>query len=240
MYCANNSGSGLLKLGGSYVTYTNTTSRDFTIVVEKFHNDGDPVCQPETVTFALGGNLAGAATHVQVWRSAFALSNGETADYFSFVGTMPVVNNTVTITVPVDTLWTISTITTASHGSHPPPPPDAPFPTTYSDDFESCAPPAEADYWSDFSCVAGHGASGGPLQLRCDVLQLCLDHLPLALQWLLGVRGDGRRDARNCHADDDTQPPGQLGGERHTETHDVLPMLLTHATASLSHCLLPA
>lgn len=237
MYCANNSGSGLLKLGGSYVTYTNTTSRDFTIVVEKvcarplaapcllahpspclinrllaprcwclqFHNDGDPTCQPETVTFVLAGNLAGAATHVQVWRSAFALSTGETADYFSFVGTVPVVNDTVTITVPVDTLWTISTITTASHGSHPPPPPDAPFPTTYSDDFESCAPPAEADYWSDFSCVASQLREGWSLGLpAASSCCMCSStRFPFVVQGLVGVRGYGRPGARHHHADDD-------------------------------------
>ena len=60
--------------------------------------------------------------------------------YYSYLDNINLVNNLV---------WTVSTLTGQQKGSHPTPPPPAPFPATYSDDFEGYAVGQEADYFAD-------------------------------------------------------------------------------------------
>jgi hypothetical protein len=163
-------GAGFLAAGGSYVAYTDPATGNWTLVVEKFSNDGDPVCQAEEATFCLGGSLpaaAAAAGPLAVWRSTFTLQPGETSDYFTRQAPVtPDASACFSISIPVDSLTTVTTLVAAGgKGDHGPPPPAAPFPLPYADDFSACVPPGEARYWADISgtweCVADGGGGGG-------------------------------------------------------------------------------
>lgn len=150
-------GAGMLSEGGSYTTYEATDgSGDFTIVVEKFSNEGDRRTNKEDAQFCLGGSLAtGKASQrpLQVWMSTFAIQPGEQSVWFEKQSTVTPDPTTMcfTLTIPVDSLWTITTLTTGGKGDHGPPPPDAPFPFPFADNYDACVPPAQGRYWSDIS-----------------------------------------------------------------------------------------
>ena len=166
-------GSGMLKAGGSYVTYVQPGSGvrpNFTVVVEKFGSDGRGVAN-ETVRFCLGGSLRWAiGTSLSVWRSAFH-GVGEPTYLMQEAGAMPDASGCFEWDVPVNSLWTVtSQQQVGGKGQHPGPPPCGPFPLPFHDTFESCSPPSEANYFHDVSgaweCVAAGGQHGTVMRLQ--------------------------------------------------------------------------
>jgi hypothetical protein len=157
-------GSGYLTSGGSYVTYVSPDNSDWSLVIEKFSNVGDKITQPETAAFQLNGWIRNTPS-LHVWKSCFAIQPGENSSHFVYMGTVPITNGVLTLNITVDCSITASTIASASKGSHPTPPPATPFPNPYTDDFNTCVPPAEAAYWTDLSgsweCVDSGDADHG-------------------------------------------------------------------------------
>lgn len=203
------SGSGFLALGGSYVTVKDFSSGDFTIVVEKMshvHSQCvrpklDPfVAAPETVTFALGASLAGGAPgSLFAWRSHFSFDDGdaEPAAEFERMPDVALVNGSFTFNLTVDSVWTFTTVAGGRKGAPPAVPPrPAFFPAFHADDFESCAPPQEADvFWDQsgaFECAdSGDPAHGVVMRAVTPLLPIPSggDFIPYSLV--------GSRDARN-------------------------------------------
>eukprot|EP01123_Difflugia_compressa_P014731 TRINITY_DN7955_c0_g1_i1.p1 TRINITY_DN7955_c0_g1~~TRINITY_DN7955_c0_g1_i1.p1 ORF type:complete len:662 (-),score=121.20 TRINITY_DN7955_c0_g1_i1:13-1998(-) len=166
-------GSGLLKAGGSFVTYVDHKGggkSDFTIVVEKFSKNGG--ISAETATMCLGGSLVWAiGTPLNVWTSSF--QNGGSPHYFEKATSVtPDSSGCFNLNIPLNSLWTVTTLSQGSKGSHTIPSTCEPFPLPYSTTFESCTPPAEADYFSDVSgsweCVDGSGVHGIVMRLQTD------------------------------------------------------------------------
>ena len=163
-------GSGLLREGGTFVTYVERGDRaNFSIVVEKFSGDGGQV-SAETVGFCLAGSLRWAVgTPLSVWSSSF--HSGGPASYLERAAPIsPDARGCFNLSVPVNSLWTVTTLASGGRGSHPPPAACADFPLPYASSFESCLPPAEADYFSDVSgsweCVADGGSHGVVMRLQ--------------------------------------------------------------------------
>jgi galactosylceramidase len=140
-------GSSLLEKGGSYVTYVNGS--DFSIVIEKFSSDGAGV-SAENATFCLGGTLP-TSKPLQVWASFFDNGSSNPVYFEKQNQITPGADRCFTINVPVGSLFTITTLTTGNKGSHPTPPPCTDFPLPYTDDFEACVPPSEANFFADTS-----------------------------------------------------------------------------------------
>ena len=186
-------GSGPLRAGGSYVTYVNATGsqRAFTLVVEKFSGDGRGVAE-ETAQFCLAGSLVWAkGATLAVWKSTF--HSTATPSYFSREAGVTVDSNgCFTLDVAVNSLWTVTTLTTGGKGQHPTPPACGPFPLPFHDTFDSCTPPAEANYFHDVSgaweCVAGADAHGTVMRLQTPTRPVSWE--PSADTTPVGVFGD--------------------------------------------------
>jgi galactosylceramidase len=149
-------GSGMLSQGGSYVTLKNFTSGDFTIVIEKLSRNYSSCVRPylptydtsdETATFTLGGNLK-SVTQLYLWHTHWAHYPGDTTVEFQQMTPVPVVNGQFTLTVTVDSIYTLTTLNTGNKGSYPTPPVPTLFPASYTDDFEACPISSEAAYFA--------------------------------------------------------------------------------------------
>lgn len=172
----NGGGSGVLSQGGTYVTlvdYTPGSQGDFTIVIEKMSRNhsscvrpGLPnyVTEPETATFQLQGDFA-KVTQLQLWYTHWAYWDGDQTVEFQKMAPVQVVNGKFTLTITVDSMYTLSTVTTATKGSYGTPPSPTLFPPAHTDDFEACPVSSEAAYFADqngiFECMPsnepGHG-----------------------------------------------------------------------------------
>ena len=132
------SGVGWLKLGGTYVSYTNggtggtgessNGDTQLTIVLEKMDAnqstcqrgqrpvDQVAVTQAENVTFVLSESIA--ATTLVLFTSHFGASEQSQSESNLFVQRpdVPIVNNTVTIEVLPNHAYTLSTVRTATKG----------------------------------------------------------------------------------------------------------------------------
>ena len=97
-------------------------------------------------TFTLVGAPAKAQS-LQVWRThwSFGAPGDETSEFIN-VGTIPVVDGTVSLELDVDSIYTLTTLTTGNKGSFPAPPPAAVFPPAHVDDFDACKTSAEPPY----------------------------------------------------------------------------------------------
>lgn len=151
-------GSGLLALGGSYVTLQDFGTGEFTVVIEKMSRDHSPCCRPaladfsvatETATFTLTGAPAKVAS-LYLWRTHWAFgAPGDATTEFEQQPAVPVVGGKFTLTLEPDSMYTLTTLPGGAKGAFPASPPVAPFPAAFTDDFESCAPGSEAKFWSD-------------------------------------------------------------------------------------------
>lgn len=152
-------GSGMLPLGGSYVSSVSSSSssqtaaaaaKTFTLVLESLEGEclrckvGPVPPQDLTFTFTPGGGVPGAGTMLYVW-----LSNE--AAQFVFINTIVIApDNTINFHLPSDSMVTISTSTgSAAHGTTPPAPPSTPFPLPYSDDFNDANYDSLPRYFTD-------------------------------------------------------------------------------------------
>ena len=179
------SGSGPLAAGGSLVTYVDrsTTPSNFTVVIEKFNGYRPNTSQPETVNLCLGGSLRWAiSTPLAVWRSSFDQGSVQPHYLERQPPVTPDSTGCFTLTVEVGTLTTITSLKGGQRGRHPDPPPCQPFPLPYQHDFESCVPPAEADYFSDVSgtweCVDVGGQHGVVMRMQTPMRPLSWELQP--------------------------------------------------------------
>ena len=157
-------GSGMLPLGGSYVSSVSPTRGTYTLVLESLvgaclHCSSGPVL-PQDLVFALvpGGGVPAAGTQLNVWLTTEAAQ-------FVLLQTKVVVaaDHTITFHLPTDAMVTLTTDLAAGvHGSFPPAPPSAPFPLPYSDDFNAAVYDSLPRYFSD---------QAGSLAVRHGVVQ---------------------------------------------------------------------
>ena len=161
-------GSGMLELGGSFVTLKDFSSGDVTIVVEKMSHVHSQCVRPglapfpasdETATFRLGGALAAVAT-LHAWKSHWAYDDADTTVEFEQQPDVVVAaDGSFSVNITVDSLWTFSTMDGGRKGLPAAvPPPPAFFTAWHVDDFSTCALGSEADFVLDqsgaFECVA--------------------------------------------------------------------------------------
>lgn len=90
--------------------------------------------EPQTVTLKLGPGLS-LYTEMNVWYSHLTFDNKSTL--FQKRDPIKFVNNTATITLGVNEVWTLTTVKKGQKGSYDTPPASKDFPLPYSDDFES-------------------------------------------------------------------------------------------------------
>lgn len=192
-YLLNNTGGGLLALGGSYVTLVGDASvaapalPTWSIVIEKLCGYFYPVCTAEEATFCVGGGLlppSGSTLSLTLWTSVFRGGDGSNDSYLVRSPT-PVLLSAAAPCFPVlvdtNSMVTVTTTPWGGRGQHPPPPPAAPFPLQYEDDFSSCLPPAEAPLFADitgaYECAASAAvASGMVMRQRTPVPPISWDH----------------------------------------------------------------
>lgn len=160
-YLPHGSGAGHLMSGGSYVTFIDPDTKDFTIVIETMSHDHSLCIRPklpeynvteQSATFVLGGSLAKAKSLNQ-WRSTLVFNNGATSDYFEKISSVEVTNGMFTLDLKVDTVTTLSTLSGQQKGVYPNVPDSMPFPDKYQDNFNDYDVDKEARYFADQSGV---------------------------------------------------------------------------------------
>ena len=156
-YLRHGNGVGQLQNGGTYVSLTDPTSRELTIIVESMsrdvsgcvHEDAPPGnVTTQQVTFTLGGSFTNIK-QLNVFFSTFHRQAQPT--WFQYVKTMTIVNNQFTITLNPDELYTFSTVNGTKGSFAQAPPVNTPFPSTYADDFDDYRLSSEAKYFTDQS-----------------------------------------------------------------------------------------
>lgn len=143
--------SGDLVAGGSYLTMVSPGGKDFSMIIETghaacHHCGYDPnttaSTNPQIISVTLEGELARVSS-VTIWHTSPNVS-------FVSLGEKPVHSSSITLEVEPESIYTITTTTGQTRGSFSSPPAkSAPFPTTWSDNFDSAAVESLAKYWAD-------------------------------------------------------------------------------------------
>ncbi len=149
-------GVGLLNNGGSYVTLTDPTSQQLTIIIETmkrnssqcswassaFYNTTDQIA-----TFQLDSSFA----HITQFFVFFSDFNTHDVDQaFIYKGIVTLNNGSFTLQLPVGVVFTVSTIN-GTKGAHEAPPPSMLFPLPYQDNFDQYSTSSEAAFFADQS-----------------------------------------------------------------------------------------
>eukprot|EP00039_Didymoeca_costata_P008210 m.109132 g.109132 ORF g.109132 m.109132 type:complete len:800 (-) comp13993_c0_seq1:24-2423(-) len=137
-------GSGYLQQGGSYVTLVDPTGTHFTMVLEKLEGRclrcAGQVTETEAITFTLASSFNSA-------KLIMFLTN-ETHHFIEM--TSPVITNSqFTVTIPKDSIITVSSWLNGQKKVFPDIPANKPFPVPYSDNFDSYPVDALARYFAD-------------------------------------------------------------------------------------------
>lgn len=159
VYLQRDTGTQYLVGGGTMSSLTSIDRRDLTIIIEKLMRNAS-VCSwssspantttAEIATLALGGSFA-SLTSLFAFRSVFDASGAADPDsMLNFMGELPVVSGSVTLSIAVNELWTLST-RNSSKGVAPAPPASAPFPLVWNDSFDSVPLSQEPRYLSDMN-----------------------------------------------------------------------------------------
>ena len=158
-YLRHGSGAGHLHRAGrmALVEKPGDPSGAFTIVIEKMSHDHSKCIRPslppystsdEVATFVLGGTFAGTKT-LKLYRTHHDFGNVSASTFFERQPDVAVVGGSFSLTVEVDSLYTLTTYAGGAKGAYPTPPAAAPFPLPYSDNFDGHALYSEADYFAD-------------------------------------------------------------------------------------------
>ncbi|XP_072545120.1 galactocerebrosidase [Salminus brasiliensis] len=132
---------GHLTHGGSYVALTDQKG-NLSLVIETMTHDHSVCIRPpllpftvvaQKAAFSLKGSFA-SISELQVWHSKFDFKTKKPV-LFQKLSPVKVSNGSFTLDLDVDEVYTVTTITTGLKGTYPAPPPSAPFPKTYTDDF---------------------------------------------------------------------------------------------------------
>jgi galactosylceramidase len=147
------SGVRLLDNGGSYVSLTDPTGQQLTIIIETMGRDSSQCAHgssvyynttSQTATFQLDSSFA-HVTQLFVFFSDFNTYDVDQA--FIYKGIVTPNNGSFTLDLPVGVVYTVSTIN-GTKGTYQPPP-SMPFPLPYQDDFDRSVTSSEAAYFSD-------------------------------------------------------------------------------------------
>ncbi len=172
-------GAGALRGGGQWTALAHAPSGGFTLIVSK-----PAGASAEVAAFALGG--AAAALPALFAVRSLVEPGGDfgrnLSAYFVAQAPVPIVGGTLSLRVAPGELWTLSTVGGMAKGApRSPIPPAAPFPGAYADDFEGCAPPQEAAFFTDmtgaFECARD---DAGPAPRRGTVMRQVVPQKPLA------------------------------------------------------------
>ena len=145
---------------GSMVTTVSPNGADFTTIIGRAglttpQAPGYPKgCPAEAATFTLVGKLATAVTSVAVWLTQMDPDGHPRKEFDRQAADLPVHGGEFVVTLPPDSIVTLTSLTKLGQkGAHPEPPAAAPFPMPYSEDFDGY--PREgsniARYFSDMS-----------------------------------------------------------------------------------------
>jgi galactosylceramidase len=148
-------GVGLLDNGGSYVSLTDPTGQQLTIVIETMIRDSslcahsgsvDYNTTNQTATFQLDSSFA----HITQFFVFFSdLNTQDFTQSFIYKGIVALNSGTFTLALPVGVVYTLSTIN-GTKGAYEIPP-SMPFPLPYQDDFNRYPTASEAAFFSDQS-----------------------------------------------------------------------------------------
>ncbi len=128
------SACGYLASGGTYVTLKSPSGNDYSIVIETI-----TATRPQRAKFRLTGGLAEGAVHV--WET----NNAKT---FEHVADISPHDDSFSVTLDSDSLYSLTTTTGQGKGTATPPPPK-PFPFPYEDNFESTLVGRSPHYFAD-------------------------------------------------------------------------------------------
>lgn len=168
-YLGHGSGVGELTSGGTYVAYTDGQGQ-LTIVVESItraQSDCNGGYEPgptasQNITFSLAGSFQSIPS-LHIFHSSFNLSHPIVT--YLYEGIVELVNGSFTFTLLTDAVYTFSTIN-STKGTHPPPPLSAPFPSPYTDTFDTPTLYSQPQYFTDQSGTfewyqSGNASHGG-------------------------------------------------------------------------------
>lgn len=193
------SGSGMLLGGGSFVTLVDPDTKDFSIVIEKFHADRSRCVRPglpeynttaETATFVLKDLVQGQSQTLAVWKTHLAYDGAKNVEFSRLPDiTVTADKPQFAVQIDVDDIITVTSLTSGpAKGSYPAPPKRTGFPVPYDDDFESCTLHSEGAYFYDqagsFECLpAPGGRSGVAMRQQVPALPICWggDILPVSM-----------------------------------------------------------
>ena len=147
------SGVGLLDNGGSYVSLTDPTGQELTIIVETMDRNRSQCAHSSTVyynttdqtaTFQLDSSFSQIK---QLYVFFTDLNIVDVNQAFAYKGVITLNDGKFTLQLPVGVLYTVSTIN-GTKGSYEAPPSN-PFPLPYTDNFDQHRTSSEAPYFSD-------------------------------------------------------------------------------------------
>lgn len=183
--------SGFLPGNGTYVTLVPPAgpSAGMTLILETFSQTGrcqtDSVADSQTITFTLAGGLPGPGTSLFLW------STNETSQFIALPNVVVDANGQFTITIPAETMLTVTTVSGGRKGTPAAPiPPSADFPLPYADDFSGYVYDAMARFFSDqfgsFAVRNGQLAQVSPMSPGADEWSRSTDPFTIigGLNWL--------------------------------------------------------
>ncbi|GFO05182.1 galactocerebrosidase [Plakobranchus ocellatus] len=152
-YLAQGYGVGKLPKGGSYVSLSNPSFDQLTIVIETMtHNHSKCIrpnlpyytVQPQTVKLKLQGSFI-KIEKMNVWYSKLGL-DGSTQQMFIKKQDLFFQNNEAELKLGLDEVITLTTVDSGRKGSHPDPPVAQPFPQVVADNFSGYVEHQEPNY----------------------------------------------------------------------------------------------
>ncbi|XP_065185035.1 galactocerebrosidase-like isoform X2 [Sycon ciliatum] len=188
-YLKNRAGSGLLPLGGYYVTWVDPDGPDFTIVAVKISYEHAPCIRPhlprfntsaETVTFELTASM-GHIQSLQVWYSNF--EDGPPHTLFEKQANVAVVNGKVNLHIPVGGYFTLSSLKSGEKGSFPNEKTSAPnLPLPYKESFDADQISGTAGYFADQIGIFEVHAASSQAGAHKNVMRQMVPQTPIAWQ----------------------------------------------------------
>ena len=144
---------GLLDNGGSYVSLTDPSGEQLTIIVETMDRDASQCPHSSTVQYNTTNQTAtfqldrsfGHVTQLYIFFTDLTVVDVNQA--FAYKGVIALNNGKFTLQLPVGVLYTVSNIN-GTKGAYETPP-SMPFPLLYADNFDQHRTSSEAPYFSD-------------------------------------------------------------------------------------------
>ena len=149
-------GVGLLDNGGSYVTLTDPTGQELTIIIETMRHNTSQCAWSSSPQYNVTNQIATFtldSSFSQVKQLFVFFTNLDTADMnqtFLYQGNVVLNGRSFTLQLPVGVVYTLSTIN-GTKGTYPISSVSTPFPLPYQDDFDKYPVASEAAFFADQS-----------------------------------------------------------------------------------------